>query len=97
MTLGVIMEVQTKDGNATAFEHLLASILPDTRRYPGCVSIQILRDLDNLSQYAFIEQWANRQAYDAYLAWRKETGVLDQLGLMFAVPPKLRFFDVTPC
>ena len=34
-----------------------------------------------------------RQHYDNYLAWRNETGVVDQLGSMLSGPPSIRYYE----
>ena len=41
----------------------------------------------------FYERWDSRQHYEKYLAWRTETGAVNQLGAMLAAPPSIRYFE----
>jgi quinol monooxygenase YgiN len=40
-----------------------------------------------------VEQWDTRGHYEKYLAWRTESGVMDEFAAMMAGPPNIRFFD----
>lgn len=86
----VIVEATVKDNDA--FDSLMRNILPDTRAYEGCEGITVQRNLDESSQIVLIEHWESRPHYDKYLAWRQETGVLDQIVALLEGPPVIRCY-----
>lgn len=94
MTTHVILEVNTQDGKADAFKALLREILPDTRRYEGCIQIEILTNLENPNDFAVLEQWHSAEAYQNYLNWRAETGLFDKLEALVTSKPRIRQFSL---
>jgi quinol monooxygenase YgiN len=53
---------------------LLAEILPDTRRFDGCQTLETAIDLDDPGHVTLVERWTSREAHLAYFAWRQESG-----------------------
>jgi len=43
--------------------------------------------------FVFVERWDSTAQYERYLAWRTETGVLDQLVSMLDGEPSIRYFE----
>jgi quinol monooxygenase YgiN len=72
---------------------LLKKILPDTKAYDGFVSIDICHSLDAIKKFVFFEQWKSRKHYGKYLAWRIETGVIEQMTVMSVEPPTISYYD----
>jgi len=93
MTCQVILEFKVKQDSIESMRSYLREILPDTRAYDGCVSLNIIRNQDDPAAFAVIEQWDTRNQYEKYLQWRVDTGVLDKLGEMMEGEPSLRFFS----
>ncbi len=52
----------------------LVSILPDTRAFDGCNSIAFTESADSPGALLLIEDWDSMEQYDAYKAWRRESG-----------------------
>jgi quinol monooxygenase YgiN len=75
---------------------LLAEILPDTRRFDGCQTLEAAIDLDDPGHVTLVERWTSRQAHRAYFAWRRESGSASGLLPMFAAPPAFRYFEPRP-
>jgi quinol monooxygenase YgiN len=48
-------------------------------------------DTDNI---VLVDKWETKDAFESYLAWRQETGVLDQLVSVCVGPPSIRFYDI---
>ena len=96
MSIAVIMEIKAPAGKADALARLLQEIIPDTRAYTGCEDIRVLRNSAEAEEFVIVEQWTDRAAYDAYLAWRKQTGLSERMGPLLAAPPRLRFLELTP-
>jgi len=93
MSAIVMFEVQVKPEAVDEMKVFLKKILPDTRAFDGCQSIDIYGNLEDSGNLVFYQRWDSRQHYDKYLAWRTETGVVDQLGAMLAEKPSLRHFE----
>ena len=70
----------------------LDEILPDTRAYDGCQSLDVYFNTEDTGNMVMVAFWDSRVHYENYLNWRTETGVLDKVGLMFAEPPIIRYF-----
>lgn len=50
--------------------------LVDTRAFEGNESIEVYADQENPVLVVLWEKWRARSDYDAYLAWRMETGLM---------------------
>jgi quinol monooxygenase YgiN len=93
MTVQAIMELNIKEGRYDDFLDFMTKILPGTRAYKGCVSIEFVRNQDNASHILVLEKWNSREDYEKYLTWRMKSGTASQIGKMIAGEPKLQFFD----
>lgn len=93
MSLTVLVEFQAKPEATHDLKTFFKEILPDTRKYQGCQSIYLYNNQQDANQLILIEQWDSHSHYDKYLAWRKETGVLDRIGGMLDSPPSIRYFE----
>lgn len=93
MSCVVLLEIQVKPEKVNDVKAMLKQVLPDTRSYAGCQGIDIYDNLDTQGNMVFYERWDSPAHYQKYLAWRKETGVLDKLGENLAGPPSIRYFN----
>jgi len=75
----VIAEFTAAPGKLDELIGFLGEALPDTRKYDGCISLDVHlnRDSDTI---VMIENWQSQEQYDSYLAWRMETGMIDAIG-----------------
>ena len=95
MAVRVILEVKAKPGTGDEVVAFFRSIMPETRAYEGCTSVDTLQNSDDADNVVLVEEWETREQYENYLAWRREMGVSDRLMQMLAEPPNIRHFDVT--
>ncbi|MGV9678519.1 putative quinol monooxygenase [Nocardia sp. NPDC003482] len=93
MTIQAVLELTAKTDKAEEFREWLVRILPDTRGYKGNVSVEFVRNQDDPADVVILEKWDTRTDYEAYLAWRTETGILDELGEFIEGELKVRYFD----
>ena len=70
----VTITFSATEGNRDALVEKLLSILPDTRAFDGCNSITFVESQEAAGNLTLIEDWASSKQYDAYKAWRKESG-----------------------
>jgi quinol monooxygenase YgiN len=93
MSVIVLLEAQVKPEAVDEIKASLKALLPDARAYDGCQGIDIYGNTEDRCNLVFYERWDSREHYEKYLAWRTETGVMDQLGAMLTAPPSIRFFE----
>ena len=95
MAARVILEVKAKPGTGDELIAFLGSVLPETRGYEGCTSVETLRNSDDPDNVVVVEVWETREQYEKYLAWQRERGTSARLMEALAEPPIIRHFDVT--
>lgn len=72
----VIAEFTAAPGRLDALVAFLGEALPDTRRFEGCIAVDVYVDRAS-DTVAMIESWDSHAAYDRYLGWRMESGTVD--------------------
>ena len=92
MSTLVILEAIAKAESVRELENFLQRHIPDTRNYDGCHDITAYLNEDGRT-IVMVEHWDSKEHYQKYLAWREETGVLADLGVMLDGEPTIRFFD----
>ena len=95
MAARVILDVRAKPGTGDDLIAFFRSILPDTRAYEGCTSVEALQNSDDADNMVVVEVWETRAQYEEYLAWQRERGTSDRLKEALAEPPYIRHFNVT--
>ena len=95
MAVRVILEVQAKPGTGDEVVAFFRSILPETRAYEGCTSVDALQNSDDADNMVVVEVWDSHEQYEEYLAWQRERGTSDRLKQILAEPPSIRHFDLT--
>ena len=95
MAVTVILEVKAKPGTGDNLVSVFRQILPDTRSYDGCISLELIQNQDDPDVLIAYECWETREHYEKYFAWRKETGALDTLGSLLVDAPNIRYFNLT--
>lgn len=73
----VIAEFAAAPGRLDDLVDFLRGALPDTHRFEGCISLEVYVDRAT-DTVAMIESWDSHEAYDRYLAWRMESGMVDE-------------------
>ncbi len=93
MAVTVLLELQLQEDKVDTLLQTMKEILPDTRGYDGCIGVEVVQNQDEPANIVLIQKWETRPHYEKYLAWRTETGVVEQLGTLVAAPPSIKFFD----
>ena len=93
MTCQVILEFRAKPNCIEGVRTWLKGVLPDTRGFDGCMTLYVIQNQDNPTVFVIVEQWATRQHYEKYLAWRTTRGDMNAFGEMMEGEPVIRFFD----
>jgi len=74
MTVVVNIEVKAADGRKQELMDKLASILPDTQAFVGCLSVEVVVPRDEDDYIWLLERWEAIENFHAYKAWRTESG-----------------------
>jgi len=72
----VIAVFPIKAGKTQEMTNLLLEILPDTRSYKGCLSLELYFN-ETANTYTLIEDWDSLADYSLYVEWRKSTGLFE--------------------
>ena len=91
VTVTVVLTCKPED--IEGFCTRLPEMLEGTRTYAGFRDVRVLRNMDNPDQIILIEDWDTAEAYQAYVAWRTETGAMDGLQAIIVAPPQTDFWD----
>ena len=94
MAVTILLEVRAKEGTGNDLLATMKGILPDTRSYDGCINLNVYQNQDDSDVLVLVENFESKAHYEKYVAWRVETGVMQQLGDSLAEPPSIRFFDL---
>ena len=92
-TVIVTLELALKPELVEDFCVQIPEALKETRAFPGFVDISIRRNADDPSHVIFIEEWASRADHEAYVAFRTQSGVMDQMAAMLTSPPRTEYWD----
>jgi quinol monooxygenase YgiN len=95
MSVVVLVDLNVKADRVDDLISYIAGVIDGTRAYDGCELMTMVVNQDDPSNVLFVERWETRAKYEAYLAWRTETGSMENLVGMLAGDPVIRFFDDT--
>lgn len=60
-----------------------------TNAFPGCLSTEVLLDVEDPVHVVVLERWDSLESDAAYRAWRATPEGASSLGTVLAVPPRL--------
>jgi len=93
MSVTVLLEMQVKPDAVGEMKSILKKMLPDTRAFDGCQSIDIYGNTEDSGNLVFYERWESRKHHESYMAWRREAGAMDQMAAMLVGTPSIRYFE----
>ena len=93
MPVTVTLAFSVKPERAEEFKSLLRKLLPDTRAYDGCQSVDVYQDQDNPGSIYLVEDWESKAHQQRYQAWRDETGIAETVGPFLAGETRFNYFD----
>ncbi len=89
------LELHAKPESLEMLQTALSQILPDTVKYEGCISVEILTSQENPLIIILSEKWESKEHQKNYFNWRAEKGDLATLASLLSKEPSLQFYDVT--
>ena len=87
MSVVLLITVEATEGQRDALRSALEGILPDTLAFEGNESVELLLPREQTNTLILVEHWASMDAYDAYKAWRAESGTSVLGSDLVAGPP----------
>jgi quinol monooxygenase YgiN len=87
MATTAIFDMRFKPESAQEGLRAAMAAVKDTRAFQGNEGVQVVVDDTDPCHVAIIESWSNREADDAYQAWRAGGGAPAELVAMLAEPP----------
>ena len=74
----VIADFRCKPGMAERMAERFVDALPVTRSFQGCRSVAVYYE-ERTQTFTLLEDWDSLEEYEAYLAFREDTGIQTQL------------------
>jgi quinol monooxygenase YgiN len=96
MSTFVTNEFHAKPGRGSDVLALLLELALESAGRSGCQHISIRRNQDDPDNVMGDTQWATRQHYDDYLAWRTANGFTAKFDEMLVQPMMIRYFGEIP-
>ncbi|MFG2442761.1 putative quinol monooxygenase [Nocardia fluminea] len=79
MAIQVTIDMAAKADRFDDLREWFVKNLPGTRSFAGNISVEVARNQDEPARILFVEKWDTRANFEAYLAWRDESGVIAEL------------------
>ena len=67
MTLRVVAHLRAQEGRGAELGEALMGLIDPTRAEPGNISYELLASLDDDSDYTFVEEYQDGDAFDAHM------------------------------
>ena len=67
-TLRVIATLVARSGKEDALRAVLMGLIAPTRKEPGCITYELLRNKENSREFTFVEEWHDDSALQAHFA-----------------------------
>jgi quinol monooxygenase YgiN len=93
MPITAIADLRFSAADLDAGLAALTAILPDTRGFDGCLSVDVVQDQVDPTHVLLIETWTTVDAHRAYMAWRASSGTSAGFRAALAGPPTMTYFD----
>jgi quinol monooxygenase YgiN len=78
------------DETLQAFESLVAA----TRAEDGCITYDVMRNVEDPHDIAFVEEWASAEALDAHFATEHFQAIAARSGELLTAPPDIRRYTI---
>lgn len=73
-----------------ATQAALLQLVAATLQEPGCISYELLQNLEDPTEFTFIEEWKSAAALEAHFASEHMQAAISQLPVLAAQEPDIR-------
>jgi quinol monooxygenase YgiN len=74
MLVSPVVDIQLLPDTLDEGRQCLRDQLVDTRKFDGCIGVNVLSDPDDECHVQLFERWESREQYEAYRQWRRGDG-----------------------
>jgi quinol monooxygenase YgiN len=92
-SLTVVATIRAKPGKETELRRELLSLIPTTRKEPGCLNYDLHVATDDPCAFLFHENWTSKRHLDDHLARPHLQAVLAKAGDLLAEPPRITLWE----
>ncbi len=89
-----VAHIRARADKVEEMRAVLTALLEPTRREDGCVSYILTQNLDDPTDFTFIEEWKSREAIQAHLGSEHVAEALSHLPEVGAADPDIRSYEV---
>ena len=89
-----VAHIRARADKVEEMRTVLMALLEPTRREDGCVSYILTQNLDDPTDFTFIEEWESREAIQAHLGSEHVAEALSHLPEVGAADPDIRSYEV---
>ena len=93
MTIRVVAHLQAKADKVDEAREVLRGLIAPTNQEPGCISYEMLENLDDPTQFTFVEEYQDGSALEAHFGTAHIGGLLTQFESLFAEELDLRKYS----
>lgn len=90
----IIAHVTAQQGKADALSELLQTLIEPTRKEPGCLMYVLWRHAEQAHRFCFVEEWADKAAFEAHLKTPHIAHVLEHGPQLLAAPFDLETYEL---
>ncbi|MBW4601325.1 MAG: antibiotic biosynthesis monooxygenase [Calothrix sp. FI2-JRJ7] len=94
MTLRVVARVVTLPGKESQFKALALPLVEATRLETGCIKYELLQNLNDPTDFTFVEEWTNDAALNLHLQAPHFVEAAGKLDGLVAMAPDIRRYEV---
>jgi quinol monooxygenase YgiN len=88
----VVTSIEVQPNFAAEAGQLLDQFAADTRKDPGCVRIDVMRDVARPNRLAFVAVWKSQTTFDAHAVIGHTQGFRGQIQRMLSAPMDERIY-----
>jgi quinol monooxygenase YgiN len=93
MSVHVTTQLKTRPEHTNTVIAATSQAIQHSLEHEGCEAIHLRQDQDDPANIVSFTQWATRQNYEDYLAWRTETGMTDESDELLTEPLIIAYFN----
>jgi quinol monooxygenase YgiN len=94
MTIRVVARVVTLPGKESDFKALALALVSATRLETGCIKYELLQNLEDPTDFTFVEEWADDTALNLHLQTPHFIETAGKLDGLVALAPDIRRYEL---
>lgn len=92
MTVHVVARIVARPDTVAPLRALLQTLVEPTRKEAGCISYRLLNNVDDATDFTFVEEWRSSADVDAHMRTAHVQAALAKVGALVAAAPDIRSY-----